>query len=462
MNDMIQKLATFAPALIAQLKGNPVALEEFTKGYQSTLEQQNEQRRRDEMMRIGEEDRLYNRTRQTALDQRAAEDQTWQNTERNLSVAGALGQAGSTAESVPQGEGAIEALFQMLPPETQTAVAPSRDAALRGVAPTVTARQKAELRKWVTSDLMNSRHVKENPDADPDVTAAMPARMLQLAKSMTGQEQFSKNDILQLVEVLEQAPPEKTRIPAAPGSQEEYSDPNTTPERRAQILKDRKEYQTVDDRAPRVTVNTGTNDARVNSRIDRITGAFNSAPIVKEFNEVQAQHQTIRQVVNNAWSGPGDMSVIFAFMKALDPSSVVRETEYANAAQSGNIFSGWAAKFNGKLAPSGGFLSPQVKADFLKTIEARMGVRKAQYDNLRTQTAKKIDRIKAGDPETGNEALIDYGSAFPADEGGGSDAAAAPTGYKVGQKVRNKKTGAMGEVTGVQPDGKPIIKPVSQ
>ncbi|MEG7973059.1 hypothetical protein, partial [Listeria monocytogenes] len=44
------------------------------------------------------------------------------------------------------------------------------------------------------------------------------------------------------------AQPEKTRMPAAPGSMEEYSDPKTTPERRAQIEKDRKAYMQADDR----------------------------------------------------------------------------------------------------------------------------------------------------------------------------------------------------------------------
>ena len=35
--------------------------------------------------------------------------------------------------------------------------------------------------------------------------------------------------------------------------------------------------------------------------------------------------------------GPGDMSLIFAFMKILDPNSVVRETEYANAQNAAGV-----------------------------------------------------------------------------------------------------------------------------
>jgi hypothetical protein len=167
---------------------------------------------------------------------------------------------------------------------------------------------------------------------------------------------------------------------------------------------------------PRITVNAGTgNTTRADTRVDRVWTAFNSHPIVKEYNEVQAQQATIKSVVAGRWSGPGDMSVIFGFMKALDPNSVVRETEYDNASKSGNIFSGWAARFNGKLNPSGGFLSDQVKKDFLATITARLNVKKQQYDNLRKEMSKRIDGIRSGTPETGDESLIDYASAIPAE-----------------------------------------------
>ena len=159
----------------------------------------------------------------------------------------------------------------------------------------------------------------------------------------------------------------------------------------------------------------GATDARTTARIDRIVSSFNSHPIVKEFNEVQAQHGIIKEIVGGQWSGPGDMAAVFAFMKALDPKSVVRETEYANAARSGNIFAGWAARFNGAVNPNGGFLSDYVRRDFLRTIESRLSIKGKQYQNLRSQLVGRVDRIKAGAPETGDEALVDYEAASPAD-----------------------------------------------
>jgi hypothetical protein len=204
----------------------------------------------------------------------------------------------------------------------------------------------------------------------------------------------------------------------------------------------KKMYGQADDR---ITINTGTADARSNTRIDRIVSAFNAHPLVKEYNETQAQQGILHSVVNGKWSGPADMAAVFAFMKALDPNSVVRETEYANAAKSGNIFMGWAARFNGAVSPNGGFLSEQVRRDFLNTINARMEVKSKQYQNLRTQLSQRIDRIKAGAPETGDEALVDYAS-------GSGQAPPNKPQIEAGREYNHPQLGRV-RVVGANPDG---------
>jgi hypothetical protein len=415
MNDLLQQLIGMGPGLGAAAAGNGPAFAAFMDGFERAR-QQDEQRKRlhqqDSMAMqdrdLALQDRERNIERQGAQDERAAQDQTWQNEQRRLQVAGQLSQAAGGAESVPDGEASIDTLFRVLSPEMQSTMAPARDAALSGVQRTVTGRQKKQVEAYVDAALKTS-FVADNPDADPEMQ--LPEHM----QRILGKPSARLSELQSFAQLPVGKPAGKTRVPPMAGSFEDFTlrkyGENPTPE---QILEGRKLYNQSDDRAPSVTVNTGANEGRINSRIDRITTSFNNSPLVKEFNEVQAQHQTISQVVNSQWSGPGDMSVVFAFMKALDPNSVVRETEYANAAKSGNIFSGWAARFNGALNPNGGFLSDRVKQDFLRTIEARMGVKRAQYENLRKQTVQKIDRIKAGAPETGEEAVTDYGAAFPA------------------------------------------------
>jgi hypothetical protein len=79
-------------------------------------------------------------------------------------------------------------------------------------------------------------------------------------------------------------------------------------------------------------------------------------------------------------------------MKGLDPTSVVRESEYATAAKSGNIFAGWAAKFNGYLKPEGGFLPENVRQEFMALLRKKLAASQQQVNNLRTEQAKKIDK----------------------------------------------------------------------
>jgi hypothetical protein len=445
MNDLVSQLLQLGPGIAAGATGNGHGMNAFMESFNRTkaiLDQQDRQKQMDQSVM---QDRAHQQQRETEQDTRATEDRARQQAMQTAQLPNVLAQGAASAETLPDAEQSIDALYRILAPQMGGAesLGGVRDVAMRQAGQTITARQKRQVSEFVEAALKTS-FVADNPDADPEVQNLPPHIV-----KVLGKPSARLSELQQFAELPVGKPAGKTRVPAAPGSQEEFSDPTTTPERKAQILKDRQAYMQSDDRAPRVTVNTGANDARVNSRIDRITNSFNTSPIVKEFNEVQAQHQTIAQVVNSPWSGPGDMSVIFAFMKALDPNSVVRETEYSNASKSGNIFSGWAAKFNGALSPNGGFLSDAVKQDFLRTIETRMGVKRAQYDNLRTQTVKKIDRIKAGAPETGDEAVTDYGAAFPG--------AAPKPKFELGQKVRNKTTGEIGYVTGVRPDGAPII-----
>lgn len=60
--------------------------------------------------------------------------------------------------------------------------------------------------------------------------------------------------------------------------------------------------------------------------------AFRSNPVVKEFEEMYSQNKNLVSSLA-AWNAPWDMAAVFQFMKSLDPASVVRETEFALAAQ---------------------------------------------------------------------------------------------------------------------------------
>lgn len=62
-------------------------------------------------------------------------------------------------------------------------------------------------------------------------------------------------------------------------------------------------------------------------------------------------------------SAAGDVALIFNYMKILDPNSVVRESEYATAANAGSVPERIRAQYNKAL--SGERLDPNVRADFV-------------------------------------------------------------------------------------------------
>ncbi len=147
-------------------------------------------------------------------------------------------------------------------------------------------------------------------------------------------------------------------------------------------------------------------DARLMTQVDKISESFDNAPIVKQFNEVQNKLISFSSIINRELGGPGDLAMVFEFMKALDPTSVVREQEYANASQAGNIFAGTLARFNGYLKPEGGFLPDNVKEAFLDIVRQKYQAVEQQYDNLYIEKGRLIDR-KTSETD-GTDYLINY------------------------------------------------------
>jgi hypothetical protein len=174
------------------------------------------------------------------------------------------------------------------------------------------------------------------------------------------------------------------------------------------------DYQTRDANRKKPVVNVSAMGLPNNivSQVDRLSSSFDSAPITKNYNEVLNKKLSVDAIIQSGVKGPADLALVFEFMKSLDPTSVVRESEYATAAASGNIFSGWAARFNGYMSEGGGFLPEQVRADFQQLTNEKFNVIDRQYSNLRNETSRKIEmKTKPYDAGTpGSDYLTDYGA----------------------------------------------------
>jgi hypothetical protein len=156
----------------------------------------------------------------------------------------------------------------------------------------------------------------------------------------------------------------------------------------------------------------GTLPPRTQTRVDAKTRGFDSLPIVKTTQKM-AEAVSFAQGLDPHTQNPADdQALIYAFAKAMDPDSVVREGEYATVQK---YAQSWAQTigFNAsRVFSNTAFLTPQARANMKKTILAKYAAGKSQYDNVRKEYARQIDKI-TGEPGSGESWLTDYAAAFP-------------------------------------------------
>lgn len=94
----------------------------------------------------------------------------------------------------------------------------------------------------------------------------------------------------------------------------------------------------------------------------QLKAQFTGNPRVREYGVIQSQFEIIRTVANES-SPAGDLALVTSYMKMLDPGSVVREQEFANAANAG----GAAERARAMLSniTGNGILTPKQRADFV-------------------------------------------------------------------------------------------------
>lgn len=133
---------------------------------------------------------------------------------------------------------------------------------------------------------------------------------------------------------------------------------------------------------------------------------FNSEPVVKDYNTILAKKMSVDAIVKSGVGGPGDLALVYEFMKGLDPTSVVRESEYATAAKSGNIFLGSLAKFNGYFKETGGFMPKATAEAFQSIVDSKLGVQTQLYNNVKKQY-EDIGKRQGLNPQN---VVLDYGA----------------------------------------------------
>ena len=116
----------------------------------------------------------------------------------------------------------------------------------------------------------------------------------------------------------------------------------------------------------------------------RLRNEYNNHPDVKNYNIVSSAYENI---LNNQETGAGDIALVFNYMKMLDPTSAVREGEYATAQNSGSLPQTVINAYN--RAIKGERLTSEQRNNFIAQA-------KSQYDTAdrRERTVREgIERI---------------------------------------------------------------------
>jgi len=121
--------------------------------------------------------------------------------------------------------------------------------------------------------------------------------------------------------------------------------------------------------------------------------------LTKDFRAVQDAHT---KITTTAPTGAGDMSLLYNYVKLLDPTSVVRESEFAAAAASGSFGEQVQTAVNKVM--TGQRLSTDLRKDFITEANNLYKAQKAGADRIKEQYTNMAKRAKLN-PE---DVIVDY------------------------------------------------------
>ena len=126
------------------------------------------------------------------------------------------------------------------------------------------------------------------------------------------------------------------------------------------------------------TVQTPNNQASPRKAETDLRKEFETKPEVKDFKAIDAAFRQIKSIAEQKPTAQNDMSLVFSFMKMLDPGSVVREGEFASAQNSAGVPDQVRNAYN--KAMSGQILNPKQRAEFTNTARTIYGSQRQRYD----------------------------------------------------------------------------------
>ncbi|HAM55009.1 MAG TPA: hypothetical protein DCQ64_06240 [Candidatus Rokubacteria bacterium] len=127
---------------------------------------------------------------------------------------------------------------------------------------------------------------------------------------------------------------------------------------------------------------------------------FQGTPLFKDTQIISSAYD---KIANTSDTGPGDISLIFAYMKLMDPGSTVREGEFATAANAGSIPQSLLTTYN--KARDGDKLAPELRAQFRREAKTLHDNQMSRY----RQAAEQYRRLAPGVGASPDDVVLDYG-----------------------------------------------------
>lgn len=119
---------------------------------------------------------------------------------------------------------------------------------------------------------------------------------------------------------------------------------------------------------------------------NKIRDEHSKDPVTKNTAQIRQAYSQMSNYAANP-SPANDIALVYAFMKAQDPGSTVREGEFATAQNSGGISAGLVARYNALIG--GGRLADSQRNDLLKAAKSAYD----QQTKLQTQVDDKYTKL---------------------------------------------------------------------
>lgn len=147
------------------------------------------------------------------------------------------------------------------------------------------------------------------------------------------------------------------------------------------------------------------------TKIQQITGQFDSEPSIKNYQVIKEAESFVKSLGTGTSANAGDdQGLLYAFAKAMDPNSVVREGEYATVQK---YAQSWADtfKFNAKrILSNSPFLTDKAREQMKATITKKANASTQSFNNIYSEYGRRINKISGGND--GTDFITDYSGGY--------------------------------------------------